>query len=440
MLVNFTVENWRSFRDEASLSMIASREQQHGQRLARIPRYRVRILPVAAIYGGNASGKTNVVEALAFAQDMVLSRSKTDGPVAVEPFLLDAESSRRPTRFRFEMLIGETMYEYGFATTHDTVVEERLVEIGPGRERIVFDRTDGGLDLDSRLDGADRLRFAFEGTDANQLYVANAVSQKIELFWPLRDWFRSLHLLGPRGRSGPCPGCMSGPAHAFEGVNAALAELDTGIVKLASQPVQPDTIGVPAPIQRALEQRLGEGDSEFLLPPGDRSVVMAAGTATGVVYYKQVAHHATAAGRDAVLDLDRESDGSRRLIDLLPCLLAASRPESSGVFVIDEIDRSLHTLLLRGLLERYLDSRSAKTRSQLVFTTHDVLLMDQSLLRRDEMWVTERASDGSSALLALSEYKGIRHDKDVRKSYLQGRLGGVPRLLLSAPLPAPVAG
>lgn len=90
--------------------------------------------------------------------------------------------------------------------------------------------------------------------------------------------------------------------------------------------------------------------------------------------------------------------------------------------------RSLHPLLIKRLLERYLAGCSSQSRSQLLFTTHNVLLMDQDLLRRDEMWIAERSDQGDSSLLSFSEYKDVRYDKDIRKSYLQGRLGGIPRL------------
>jgi uncharacterized protein len=98
--------------------------------------------------------------------------------------------------------------------------------------------------------------------------------------------------------------------------------------------------------------------------------------------------------------------------------------------VIDELDRCLHTLLTRSLLERYLESCSSETKSQLLFTTHDVSLIDQDLLRRDELWIAERDDTGGSTLISFGEYKEIRADKDIRKSYLQGRLGGIPRVFL----------
>ena len=127
-------------------------------------------------------------------------------------------------------------------------------------------------------------------------------------------------------------------------------------------------------------------------------------------------------------DVTQESDGSQRLIDLLPVFIDTSSGASERVYVVDEIDRSLHTLLTRRLLERYMASCTAETRTQLLFNTHDVLLMDQRWLRRDEMWITERDAAGTSRLLSFSEYRDVRYDKDLRKSYLQGRLGGIPRI------------
>jgi AAA15 family ATPase/GTPase len=143
-----------------------------------------------------------------------------------------------------------------------------------------------------------------------------------------------------------------------------------------------------------------------------------------------VAYHAKADGGRVALEMWQESDGTLRAIDLLPAFLWMMSAGSTKVFVIDEIDRSLHTLLTRELLGFYLSSCSQDTRSQLLFTTHDVMLMDQRLLRRDEMWVTERDGHGASTLTALLEYKGIGDDTDIRKAYLHGQLGGVPNVLL----------
>jgi len=144
---------------------------------------------------------------------------------------------------------------------------------------------------------------------------------------------------------------------------------------------------------------------------------------------KLITYHPNLDGTESKFEMSQESDGSQRVIDLLPAFLMLSAAKSTKVIVIDEVDRSLHTVLTRRLLEMYLSSCSPESRAQLLFTTHDVLLMDQDLLRRDEMWVAERNADGVSNLFSFSEYKDVRYDKDIRKSYLQGRLGGIPRLI-----------
>ena len=123
------------------------------------------------------------------------------------------------------------------------------------------------------------------------------------------------------------------------------------------------------------------------------------------------------------------------MIDLLPAFLELEAGKSQKVYVIDEVDRSLHTALTRDLLETYLRGCSPESRAQLLLTAHDVFLMDQRLLRRDEIWIAERDAAGASRLFSLSDYKEVRYDKDIRKSYLLGRLGGIPRFLLASACP-----
>ncbi len=114
---------------------------------------------------------------------------------------------------------------------------------------------------------------------------------------------------------------------------------------------------------------------------------------------------------------------------LLPWLWAAARQTNSRVLLVDKLDNSLHTQLAKALIQGFLDTCTNRTRTQLIFTTHDLLLMDcTDLLRRDEIWITDKSIDGESTLIGLPEYRGIMHDEDIRKSYLEGRFGGTPQL------------
>ena len=133
-------------------------------------------------------------------------------------------------------------------------------------------------------------------------------------------------------------------------------------------------------------------------------------------------------GEDIVFLLNEESDGTRRILDLIPAF-ASLKKGRDVVFVIDELDRSFHTQLLEWLLKYFLDTCNTTTRGQLIFTTHDVNILTQDIFRRDELWGVDKNSDGSSTLYSFRDFKNIRRDKDIRKTYLNGLLGAVPVII-----------
>jgi len=431
MLISFTVENWMSFRDPATFSMVASRERQHGERVPRLAKYRTNVLPVAAIYGGNASGKTNLFKALNFAKSFVVRGSQPDSLIPVDSFRLDAAMAKQPSRFSFELLIGETIYEFSFALNRKAVVEEKLTRIRSTSETVLYDRRDGSLTFAEALADDQFLKFAFQGTRDNQLFLTNSVSQKVDDFRPVYGWFKdTLELVAPDMRFEPFERFLDESSPLYSAMTELLPLLDTGIAHLGGEEVSFEDMPIPQSLKEKLQEEVKEGMTVRLLEGATNDRYLVTRGAGELVAKKLVSYHSGSDGADVKFEMRQESDGSRRVIDLLPAFQQLWGQTSAKVFVIDELDRSLHTLLTRQLLEAYLDTCSKDTRSQLLLTTHDVLLMDQDLLRRDEMWVVERDSSGSSSLLSFSDYKKVRYDKDVRKSYLQGRLGGVPRILL----------
>ncbi len=254
-------------------------------------------------------------------------------------------------------------------------------------------------------------------------------------FRPIYEWFRdTLEMVAPDSRFEPFERFLQEDHLLYGTMNDLLRKLDTGILYLGGEEIPFENIPLPELIKSTLQEELTEGKTLRWLsaPMNERFVVSRKdGELTAK---KLVAYHRKVDGGEAKFEMRYESDGSQRIIDLLPAFLELTAAIQNKVFVIDEIDRSLHTLLTRQLIESFLETCTPVTRSQLLFTTHDVLLMDQSLLRRDEMWITERAFDGASSIFSLSDYKDVRYDKDIRKSYLQGRLGGVPRIFLTGPL------
>ena len=434
MIVSFSIENWMSFRNRVTLSMVASRERQHGERVARLGKYQMRLLPAAVVYGGNASGKTNLFKALAFARTQVVRGTPPDTRIPVRPFLLEKGLSKKPSRFEFELLIDEVIYAFSFAMTREKVLEERLVRISSSGERTLYDRRNGQITFDQSLDEDPQfLRFAFRGTRDNQLFLTNSVSQKLQQFRPVHDWFKdTLQMVAPDARFGGGVLFFDEDHPLTMTMNEMLANLDTGISHLGSEQVPSENIEIPDTLEGEIQEWLGEGRAVLVEDEANNQFLMTRKDGE-LVAMKRVTVHQMADGTEASFEVSQESDGSQRLIDLLPAFLHLSSDASKRVYVIDEVDRSLHTLLIRRLLEDYLASRSGDTRTQLLLTTHDVLLMDQQWLRRDEMWVTERDASGVSSLFSFSEYRDVRYDKDIRKSYLQGRLGGIPRIVSPGP-------
>ena len=432
MIISFSVENWRSFRDQATFSMLASRERQHGERIPKLGKYQARALPIAAIYGGNASGKTNLFKALHFAKRLVVRGTRPDSLVPVETFLLDDERANHPSRFAFELLIDETLYDFSFSVTRKAVLEERLVVITSTSEKVLYERRDGEINFDASLAKDPFLQFAFRGTRDNQLFLTNSVSQKVDHFRPVYDWFEdTLELVAPDSRFEPFDQFLDEKGLLYSAMNEMLQQLDTGIAHLGSEEVPVENIPFPDSLKTKLQEEVEEGMTIRAFP------FLVTRKNGELIAKRMVSFHPKSDGTEAKFEIFQESDGSQRVINLLPAFLKLSAQTSPRVYVIDEIDRSLHTLLIHQLLEAYLASCSTETRTQLLLTTHDVMLMDQQLLRRDEMWVAERDKSGASSLFSFSEYKDVRYDKDLRKSYLQGRLGGIPRILSGGVLTNP---
>lgn len=431
MLISFSVENWQSFREKATLSLVASKEEQHKERIYKPDKFKLRLLPTAAIYGANASGKTKFFKALLFAQQFILSISQPDTLIPIEYFKLDPACANQPSNFTFELLINDSLYEFSFSVTQQKVIEEKLIQIFPYSQKTIYDRQLGESNIFSALgiksEELQRLKFVFQGTRDNQLFLTNSVYQNIEIFKPIYNWFKeNLVLISPMTSFGRFDQLINKDHHLHTSVNNTLFQLDTGITRLGSEeiptmnlPLSPDITNKILEGQSIIAKSL-DGDKRFIVSRKEGALKIE----------KLVAYHKGFTQEEIPFNLDEESAGTLRVIDLLPGFFDLTNKKQSKTYFIDELDRCLHTLLTYKLLEIYLSSCTEQNGSQLIFTTHDVLLMDQELLRRDEIWIAEKDEKGCSTLISLAEYKGIRYDKDIRKSYLQGRFGGIPKIFL----------
>jgi AAA15 family ATPase/GTPase len=441
MLMQFVVENFRSFRDKAVLSLIAAegvlhaehqvaQEDEASPRQLRFPQVAGHppILRCAAVYGANASGKSNLVKALSFARRLVVLGTRSDDRIEVSPFKLDQPSRSAPSRFEFEIAVGGLRYSYGFVATARVIEAEWLFENDGTGERLLFERTQHhpsatpaitlGDTLAKNLERRQFFRFVAQGTRKNQLFLTEAREHNAAEIEPIARWFkRGLHVSSLT----PTPSKLLRRLER----NASLARFVADFLKASGTGVSNITVD-----RFPLDGKRGVGLAEFMVAGGtiehDRD---ASGTPELV---RLQMHHASATGTLIPLGLDEESAGTLQLMALAAFLYDLQRSAGGArTIVIDELERSLHPLLTRAVIKTFLESRTRGRRGQLLFTTHDTNLLDLSLLPRDSIWFTEKDGDGATSLYSLAEFKGEQLAKlgeHLEEGYLQGRFGAIPFL------------
>jgi len=440
MLLSFSVENFLSFREPVDFSAVASREVQHGERLAVFRD--IRVLPTAAIYGGNGSGKSNFMFALRFLRDFVVEGTEADEVIDRRFFKLDPACGASPTKFLIEFVLADDdAYRYELHLSDLTVVFESLTEIRPASEKVVFLR-EGNTESPmwqwdyfnnrSKFTDEDRqfLQFVARGTRPNQPFLSEAVDRNVSFLKPIYDWFASnLVILDPNSALESLEAVLQMRNDLRRFANESLRHADTGIVELEGEEILLDnTSEIPMSVRDNIRKELKKEGSGLLFRSslGHRFSIYLKDNE--VLVSRLYTHHRSVHGEPVRFDFEEESEGTRRFVDLLPVFYDLQNSESAKVYIIDELDRSMHSLLTRSLLEGFLATCDAKSRGQLIFTTHEEQLLDQALLRRDEIWFLNKPEDGSSFLECLADYHGVRNDMDIRKAYLHGRFSGVPVL------------
>jgi AAA15 family ATPase/GTPase len=394
--------------------MVASKQTTFKDTLARLDN-KTRVLPVAAIYGGNASGKSNFCLALYYAQNMILQEVKIDKDEKIRifsPFELCKETRTSPSTFDFVIsTLNEEIYEYSFSFDSEKICKEKLVKIGKSSEDTLFERI---FNEYPTIGKDDRLKLISQNTRKNKLFLTNTIEQNHNAYQDVYDWFKNVLKVIPTNAIFQFEQTILEDNEWFSKFQQKLSKLDTGILRIEEEPIETSNV-----------TKLSDEDLAIYEARANERVIKHDEDGKEI-YKKFVTFHKCRDGEEYKFRLPQESSGTIRLLDILPAFLT---PENGiAVMVIDEIDQSLHHLLIQRLLENYLQSLNKDTRTQIIFTTHNLLLMDQEFMRRDEMFLVEKDFYGESSIKSISDYKEIRIDKDLRKSYLLGRFGGIPKL------------
>lgn len=415
MLVRFRVANHRSIRDEQELSLVASALKDSGDSLIDLPQEDFRLLRAVGMYGPNASGKSTVLDALGFMRDAVLESQRRWGPeegFPRKPFLLDAESAGRPSEFEVEFLAEGTRYRYGFAADFEQVLEEWLYAYPEGRAQrwFVRDRAEEGeFTFGRSLAGENRTIQAL--TRPNSLFLSAAAQNNHPQLSPVYRWFANqLRVVDPDDRGklqAETVQSLRNPAYR-PAVESIIECSDLGVAGIE---IRDEEVNGFATHFRWIDQEKRQQtlfDWTEVKPPTVPRIWL---------------NHSTGHGQEVAFRFGDESRGTQALFGLAGAVVDAL--VRGGVLCVDELDTSLHPLLALAIVQLFNDPKRNVRNAQLVFNTHDVQLLDRGILRRDQIWFTDKPNDGATRLYPLTDYRA-RAGENLRGRYLQGRYRAVP--------------
>ena len=439
MLVRFSIGNFLSFKNVQEFSLLKGKVKNKSERV--YDNKKIKLLKFAAIFGANASGKSNLVKAIKYARKIIL-----EGIIdcrKYSAYKVDSSYKDKDTYFEFEILIGDKCYSYGFELNIEKgcFVSEWLLELSNNREFNIFTRdiTKGEFLSDLNIKDSDlKTKFKVYSDDLKsnkQILLLNEMNSKakrtlyeknneLDVFKKVFEWFEDYLDVNYPDR--PISDYSYFQNKSKTDICNIIKGLGTGITDYKYEHSSIEKLKtLPPSLLDKLEKDLqkskdldseGKKVSNIIIRANDMYYMINLDKNNNLDVTTIVFNH----GNDVTFGFDEESDGTRRILDLIEILFS----EEDKVYVIDEIDRSLHPQLTYKFIEEFLKLAKEKN-IQLIITTHESRLLDFGLLRQDEIWLTDKDANGETSIYSLDEYN-VRFDQKVEKAYLEGRYGGVP--------------
>lgn len=394
MLIQFSVENYLSIKDKVVFSMLASKDMEHNDYL--IPDGSKSYLKSAVIYGANASGKSNVLNAFWFMVNYVLTSHNQQLHKRIErmPFKFNPVTPTKPSHFEVIFTTGSIRYAYGFSVTDKEVVEEYLYYYPNGRPALIFERNNTKdyhftVDVDEQSTLKDR-------TSANKLYLSVASNWSYSKVIPVLEWFASCQII-----------TKNSVAEAY-GVDAAQLK-DNAYRNVIASMLRVADFGIQSLQVREADALMALKQDGSVYPNIDTIHTVCDENGNTIPY---------------TLNMTEESDGTNSYFKLIGVVKKAL--DQGTLLVADEIDAHLHPLLTKHLVSLFNSKDYNPNGAQLVFTSHNTNLLDLDVLRRDQIWFTEKDEQTASTdLFSLYDFS-VRKDAKIEKGYLIGRYGAIP--------------
>ena len=417
----------------------------HENHLVPIPRNDAKVLRGGIMYGANGAGKSNFFKALSYLRDTALKRKKTESEVESETESESPGTGRTAFRFRedpetpshldLQFIVRDTLYRFGLILDDERIIEEWLLEINGGREKLIYERkTDdqGKVTVKFRGAGPKLKALATVGGPKEQSFLATIrTTLDRDDHGPVReviDWFRNgIRFISPNSHYHRLEHNLSidNELRSFSGDFLRAASTGVDDLHVSKEEISEDQLRAMLPhfLVEEIMESVNKGKfGGVKINNGEIVVEKASENRYHILSLQSIHEHE---GSEKVhFDVTEESDGTRRLLHLLPALHHLHT--DGGVFVIDEVERSMHPLLVYKFIEFFFNGCGGDRR-QLIVTSHESNLLDRKLLRRDEIWFAEKNQKGSTSLYSLADFQP-RKDLKFDKHYLRGRFGAIPFL------------
>lgn len=437
MLLRFAAENIMSFKDVVEFNTFPS-SKSHSYEWHKIPCGHATALRMSAIYGANGAGKSNLLKCISLLKSMVSAEKLGDLSLTEDLyFRLDHKGMTRPSELAMEFFHKDKIFYYHISFNRQAVFAEELLLSLKNKDVTIFTRDNNGVNFSGEfLHSGKKDNFIEAFLDAmNRIirpdmtalsFFGHYYPDELPIVKEAFDWITQLQVVLPEARVGYLPQILDEDKGLSTLVNEVIPELKTGISRLTVQKevLNEDEFRGNSPVSKAIAAAKEKpGKPQMIL--GNRTNDIAnVVVEDGIIYLKSlVPIHIDANGDEVQMDMDMESDGTRRLIEYMPLLYAVLK--GNNVYIVDEIERSIHPIMIKSIMRKISENREA--RGQIIFTTHESCLLDQTIFRPDEIWFAQKDIDQSTQLYPLSDYN-IHKTANIENGYLNGRYGGIPFL------------
>lgn len=424
MLLQFSIKNFRTFKGKATLSLIASNYDKDTREVENVfedKAFNYRLLKSAVIYGANASGKSNLLEAIAFMRHFVINSSKESQKgesINVEPFRLSKETENEPSEFEIIFLLKGELFRYGFEATKEQIVSEWLYHRPKTKEIELFYRDVNQFETHERnfTKGATVVKEGLVRENALLVSVSAQFNEKTAI--AVIDWFKRLKFLSGLNElnyQGFTMNKTESPTQKIK-ILELLKAADFGIQDIQLQKLDVDRLpkGIPKEMRDEIIREMKEENAEFIADV-------------------LTTHKKYGLNKQAVDDVnfsldDDESSGTRKFFALTGPILDVI--ENGYTLVVDELDSKLHPNLVCKIVSLFNSKEFNTKNAQLIFNTHDTNLLSSGLFRRDQIWFTNKDKYGEAKLYSLANFKSdeVKKNEPFEDNYIRGKYGAIPYL------------